>query len=113
MFTCVMVLYKCWCCILFVKRVSLTKNPPLKMIDILMEFEWRYSKIHSNFAQEGFTDMVQRLRREFKLIFVYLHSWVHPEMEVFCKETLCPEVVAGFMNEHFVAWGESARCRGL
>nr|GEU91740.1 hypothetical protein [Tanacetum cinerariifolium] len=63
--------------------------------------------MHPSFVQEGFTEAVQRSRREFKLLFVYLHSWDDHGTEAFCKETLCSEAVSGFVNENFVAWADS------
>ncbi|GJR27098.1 plant UBX domain-containing protein 10-like protein [Tanacetum coccineum] len=77
------------------------------VIDFLTEFERRFGKMHPSFVQEGFTEAVQRSRREFKLLFVYLHSWDDHGTEAFCKETLCSEAVSGFVNENFVAWGDS------
>lgn len=74
------------------------------MIDFVTEFERRYGKIHPSFMQEGFTEAVQRSRCEFKLLFVYLHSWDDNDTDEFCKETLCSEAVTDFVNENFVAW---------
>ncbi|CAI9093381.1 OLC1v1028876C1 [Oldenlandia corymbosa var. corymbosa] len=62
-----------------------------------------------NFVSEGFMDALQRSRREFKLLFVYLHSPDHPDTPVFCTRTLSNEALAAFVNENFVAWGGSIR----
>ncbi|GAB2296206.1 Plant UBX domain-containing protein 10 [Dionaea muscipula] len=62
-----------------------------------------------NFVTEGFMDALQRSRRSYKLLFVYLHSPDHPDTPVFCEGTLCSEVVAAFVNENFVSWGGSIR----
>ncbi|KAI3828756.1 hypothetical protein L1987_02866 [Smallanthus sonchifolius] len=72
-------------------------------------FEREFGDRHPNFVTESFMDALQRSRREFKLMFVYLHSPEHPDTPSFCVETLCSEVLTGFVNENFVAWGGSIR----
>lgn len=62
-----------------------------------------------NFVAEGFMDALQRSQREFKLLFVYLHSPDHPDVPEFCGRCLCSEAVAAFVNENFVSWGGSVR----
>ncbi|MQM09217.1 hypothetical protein Taro_042084 [Colocasia esculenta] len=61
------------------------------------------------FVAEGFMDALQRSRREFKLMFVYLHSPDHPDVPGFCSGCLCSNVVADFVNANFVSWGGSIR----
>ncbi|KAG1354555.1 Plant UBX domain-containing protein 10 [Cocos nucifera] len=61
------------------------------------------------FAAEGFMDALQRSQREYKLLFVYLHSPDHPDVPAFCSGCLCSASVAAFVNENFVAWGGSIR----
>ncbi|EER92051.1 hypothetical protein BDA96_01G346700 [Sorghum bicolor] len=62
-----------------------------------------------SFVAEGFADALQRAQREFKLLFVYLHSPDHPDTPAFCGGCLCAEPVAAFIDENFVAWGGSIR----
>jgi FAS-associated factor 2 len=61
------------------------------------------------FVAEGFADAFKRAQREYKLIFVYLHSPDHPDTPAFCGGCLCAEPVAAFIDENFVAWGGSVR----
>ncbi|XP_010933831.1 plant UBX domain-containing protein 10 [Elaeis guineensis] len=61
------------------------------------------------FVAEGFMDALQRSQREYKLLFVYLHSPDHPDVPTFCSGSLCLAPVAAFVNENFVAWGGSIR----
>ncbi|MCI27841.1 FAS-associated factor 2-B, partial [Trifolium medium] len=49
-----------------------------------------------------------------KFVFMYLHSQEHPFANVFCKETLCSELVTQFLDVNFVCWGALAdRGEGL
>ncbi|KAJ8632359.1 hypothetical protein MRB53_025695 [Persea americana] len=80
-------------------------------LDFVSRFERDYgaAAYRPNFAAEGFVEALQRARREFKMLFVYLHSPEHPDTPAFCEGSLCSEVVAAFLNENFVAWGGSIR----
>ncbi|XP_078441857.1 UBX domain-containing protein [Wolffia australiana] len=62
-----------------------------------------------NFVEEGFMDALQRSRREFKMMFVYLHSPDHPDVPEFCSSCLCSDLVADYVNVNFVSWGGSVR----
>ncbi|KAL0913102.1 hypothetical protein M5K25_016534 [Dendrobium thyrsiflorum] len=80
--------------------------------DFVAVFERNFgaaSASRPNFLVEGFMDALQRSQREFKLLFVYLHSPDHPDVPVFCAECLCSGLVASFVNENFVCWGGSIR----
>lgn len=67
------------------------------------------SEIKPNFVAEGFMEALSRSQREFKLMFVYLHSPDHPDVPGFCTGCLCNQMVAEFVNENFVVWGGSVR----
>ncbi|XP_020588908.1 plant UBX domain-containing protein 10 [Phalaenopsis equestris] len=80
--------------------------------DFVAAFERNFgaaSASRPNFVAEGFMDTLQRSQREFKLLFVYIHSPDHPDVPVFCAECLCSGLVAPFVNENFVCWGGSIR----
>ncbi|RRT51634.1 hypothetical protein B296_00050998 [Ensete ventricosum] len=81
--------------------------------DFVAAFERDYGGAASSagprFVAEGFVDALHRSQREYKLMFVYLHSPEHPDVPAFCKGCLCSPAVAAFVNENFVAWGGSIR----
>ncbi|TVU31972.1 hypothetical protein EJB05_23688, partial [Eragrostis curvula] len=78
--------------------------------DFVAEFEREFGTGRGpRFVAEGFTDALQRAQREYKLLFVYLHSPDHPDTPAFCGGCLCAEPVAAFIDENFVAWGGSIR----
>ena len=47
-------------------------------------------------------------RRERRLLLVYLHSPLHPACDAFCRETLCTEAVAQYIDANFLFWGADA-----
>ncbi|XP_009389418.2 plant UBX domain-containing protein 10 [Musa acuminata AAA Group] len=81
--------------------------------DFVAAFERDYGGAASGtgprFVAEGFMDALHRSQREYKLMFVYLHSPEHPDVPAFCEGCLCSPAVAAFVNENFVAWGGSIR----
>lgn len=86
--------------------------PPsaVEAVDFVAEFEHEFGAGRGpRFVAEGFADALQRAHREYKLLFVYLHSPDHPDTPEFCGGCLCSEPVAAFINENFVAWGGSIR----
>ncbi|GER36689.1 UBX domain-containing protein [Striga asiatica] len=78
-------------------------------MDFVLGFERDYGRVRPNFVGEGFMDALQRSRREYKLLYVYLHSPEHADTPLFCEGTLCNEMLAAFLNEHFVVWGGSVK----
>ncbi|KAL7108940.1 hypothetical protein ACP275_06G144500 [Erythranthe tilingii] len=78
-------------------------------VDFVSSFQRDYGTVGPNFLTEGFMDVLQRSRQEYKLMFVYLHSPEHPDTSGFCGRTLCSEMLASFLNENFVAWGGSVK----
>jgi FAS-associated factor 2 len=78
--------------------------------DFLAEFQREFGAGRGpRFVAEGFADALQRAQREYKLLFVYLHSPDHPDTPTFCGSCLCAEPVTAFIDENFVAWGGSIR----
>lgn len=61
------------------------------------------------FMQLSHRDALQFARRETKLLFVYIHSPLHHESEVFCSQVLASSEVGAYVNANFVAWGGSMR----
>uniref|UniRef100_A0A0D9XLM4 UBX domain-containing protein n=1 Tax=Leersia perrieri TaxID=77586 RepID=A0A0D9XLM4_9ORYZ len=90
----------------------LLELPPsaAEAVDFVAEFEREFGAGRGpRFVAEGFADALQRAQREYKLLFVYLHSPDHPDTPAFCGGSLCAEPVAAFIDENFVAWGGSIR----
>ncbi|KAI4319070.1 hypothetical protein MLD38_032715 [Melastoma candidum] len=71
----------------------------------LTHFERQYGSVHPFFYACRLTDAIRIAESEKKFLFVYLHSPEHPFTPVFCKGTLCSEVVVQFLYANFVSWG--------
>ncbi|CAK8563008.1 unnamed protein product [Lathyrus sativus] len=80
----------------------------------LDSFEQQYGSKHPFFYACRFVEAMKLAEQDQKFVFVYLHSPDHPFANVFCKETLCSELVIQFLDVNFVCWGALAdRGEGL
>ncbi|XP_058733608.1 plant UBX domain-containing protein 10-like [Vicia villosa] len=80
----------------------------------LNTFEQQYGTKHPFFYACRFNEAMKLAKQDQKFAFVYLHSPDHPFANVFCKETLCSELVIQFLDVNFVCWGGVAdRGEGL
>lgn len=80
----------------------------------LDSFEQQYGTKHPFFYACRFMEAMKLAEQDQKFVFMYLHSPDHPFANVFCKETLCSELVIQFLDVNFVSWGALAdRGEGL
>ncbi|KAK2409173.1 hypothetical protein P8452_70755 [Trifolium repens] len=80
----------------------------------LDKFEQQYGTKHPFFYACRFIEAMKLAEQDQKFVFMYLHSQKHPFANVFCKETLCSELVTQFLDVNFVCWGSLAdRGEGL
>ncbi|KDP23832.1 hypothetical protein JCGZ_27121 [Jatropha curcas] len=80
-----------------------------EVLDFVSAFQREYGSKRPKFTATDFVDAIWKSRNAYKLLFVYLHSPDHPDTPGFCRRTLCSENFSAFVNENFVAWGESIR----
>jgi len=57
------------------------------------------------FFEGTFQQAVTKAKNEFKFLVVYLHSSQHGDTAQFCRDVLCTERVASFLEENFILWG--------
>ncbi|XP_052175842.1 plant UBX domain-containing protein 10-like [Diospyros lotus] len=71
-------------------------------------FEQQYGGSHPFFYACRFTEALKMAQEEHKFVFLYLHSPEHPFTPLFCRETLCSELVVQFLDTNFVCWAALA-----
>jgi FAS-associated factor 2 len=71
-------------------------------------FERQYGIQHPFFYACQLTEALKIANNESKFVFLYLHSPESPLIDMFCKRTLCSELVVQFLDENFVSWGAFA-----
>ncbi|KAJ1398258.1 UBX domain [Sesbania bispinosa] len=80
----------------------------------LESFEQQYGTKHPFFYACRFMEAMRLTQQDQKFMFMYLHSPDHPFANVFCKDTLCSELVIQFLDVNFICWGALAdRGEGL
>lgn len=57
------------------------------------------------FFDGSYTQAFSKAREENKFLLVYLHSSLHSDSPRFCRDVLCTDRVAYFLEENFVIWG--------
>lgn len=98
------------------------QNPQLQQHPYMIQEEWaflvvfeqQYGTTHPFFYACRLIEALKIAQEEHKFVFMYLHSPDHPFTPSFCRDTLCSEVVAQFVDANFVSWGGLAnRGEGL
>lgn len=80
----------------------------------LDSFEQQYGTKHPFFYACRFREAIKLAEQDQKFMFMYLHSPDYPFANVFCKETLCSDLVTQFLDVNFVCLGALAdRGEGL
>lgn len=58
------------------------------------------------FLQEGYSQALEKARKELKFLLVILQSDEHDNTEVFCKDTLTnPELIQFLQTKNVLVWG--------
>ncbi|KAJ3707468.1 hypothetical protein LUZ61_011173 [Rhynchospora tenuis] len=71
-------------------------------------FERQYGTHHPFFYACRLNEALKIANNESKFVFLYLHSTENPLTDLFCKRTLCAELVVQFLDANFVSWGAFA-----
>eukprot|EP01112_Ceratiomyxa_fruticulosa_P011342 TRINITY_DN3069_c0_g5_i4.p1 TRINITY_DN3069_c0_g5~~TRINITY_DN3069_c0_g5_i4.p1 ORF type:complete len:296 (-),score=44.53 TRINITY_DN3069_c0_g5_i4:64-951(-) len=83
-------------------------NPDLQAnARFLLHFEGQYGNTHPRFIDLSYANAVDRAKKEFKFLIVYLHSDLHYNTHPFCVNTLCSTTVTDFINDNFFFWAAS------
>ncbi|KAJ4747534.1 FAS-associated factor 2 [Rhynchospora pubera] len=71
-------------------------------------FERQYGTPHPFFYACRLNEALKIANNESKFVFLYLHSNENPLTDLFCKRTLCAELVVQFLDANFVPLGAFA-----
>lgn len=71
-------------------------------------FEQEYGSTHPFFYACQFLEALKIAKDESKFVFVYFHAPDHPYTALFCRDTLCSQLVVEFLDTNFVSWGAVA-----
>lgn len=75
----------------------------------LHDFEGQFGSTHPRFLDLAYANAVERAKKEFKFLVVYLHSDLHYNTHPFCFNTLCTTTVTDFINDNFFFWAASVQ----
>jgi FAS-associated factor 2 len=65
-------------------------------------FEDEYGTIHPKFFNGDFKDAIERAKRDYRILLIYLHSPSHINTPRFCNDVLCQEGFKEYVDENFL-----------
>ncbi|KAG2436792.1 hypothetical protein HXX76_006316 [Chlamydomonas incerta] len=80
-------------------------DPGEQAAAFVAEFKSAYGDRHPRWQESGWRVASQQARREFRFLFVYLHSPEHEDTDKFCRQVLTSPDVVDYINANFVSWG--------
>ncbi|KAF3331057.1 FAS-associated factor 2-B-like protein [Carex littledalei] len=84
-------------------------EPMASEMEFFNAFERQYGIHHPFFYACPLTEALRIANNESKFLFLYLHlPDQSPLNDLFCKRTLCSELVVQFLDANFVSWGAFA-----
>jgi len=90
-------------------RAAVEVDPATESARFVQLIESRFGNHHPTFVNGTYVQAVERARSECKLLFIYLHCELNDNATNFCRNTLCTEVLASFINDNFVAWASNIK----
>eukprot|EP00741_Cyanophora_paradoxa_P011882 tig00020571_g11484.t1 len=73
----------------------------------ITRFELEYGQLHPPMLECSYTEALERSKRDYKFLIVYLHSDMHGNTPAFCRQTLASPAVIEFVSENFLFWAAS------
>ncbi|KAI8878707.1 UBX-domain-containing protein, partial [Backusella circina FSU 941] len=81
------------------------REPRLLATEFINTFEAKYGSTHVDFFRGGYSQALEKARRELRFMLVLLQSDDHDETDSFCKETLVSSRVIDFVKEkNILVW---------
>lgn len=81
------------------------EDPPQSAASFKQLMQQRYGLQCPDFQETSWQDAAIQAHRQFKFLFVYLHSPDHEDADRFCQQTLCNPEFVHYVNSTFLCWG--------
>jgi FAS-associated factor 2 len=82
-------------------------NPEADTRNFITTFDRTYEVTHPRFEGGSYQTAVSEAHRQSKLLLVYLHSPIHQDTDMFCRNVMCSEAFTEFVDSNFLTWGGS------
>lgn len=79
-------------------------NPDRDVQRFIDEYQLMYGDDHPPFHSRSYQSAVATAYRQSKFLLVYLHSPMHQDSDVFCRETLAAPSFRTFADAHLLVW---------
>mmetsp|Transcript_12237 Transcript_12237/g.31309 ORF Transcript_12237/g.31309 Transcript_12237/m.31309 type:complete len:471 (+) Transcript_12237:188-1600(+) len=84
-------------------------EPTAAAAAFVAKFREVYGEAAPDWQECSWQEAAARAHRQFKFLFVYIHSPQHPNTAPFCRSTLCAPELLEFLGEQVVPWGGDVR----
>lgn len=85
------------------------EDPPQSAATFKQMLQQRYGANCPDFLETSWQDAAVQAHRQYKFLFVYLHSPEHEDTDEFCRQTLCDPDFVQYVNSTFLCWGGDIR----
>eukprot|EP00878_Enallax_costatus_P020517 GHUV01021694.1.p1 GENE.GHUV01021694.1~~GHUV01021694.1.p1 ORF type:complete len:366 (+),score=105.27 GHUV01021694.1:665-1762(+) len=73
------------------------------------QFTAEYGDRRPNWVEESWREAATLAHRQFRFLFVYLHSPEHEDTDSYVSNVLCSSQVVDYVNQQFLCWGGDVR----
>lgn len=79
-------------------------NPEADTRKFINDFNQKFGFQHPVFQTTSYQNAVQIAFRQHKQLFVYIHSPLHEDTNIFCENTLCNQNISRYIDDNALFW---------
>ncbi|KAL9555494.1 hypothetical protein MBANPS3_002341 [Mucor bainieri] len=86
------------------------RDPRVLALEFIESFEQKYGSHHVDFFRGGYSQALEKARKDLKFMLVLLHSDDHDDTEAFCRDTLTSDRFVDFVRDrNILVWAGNVR----
>ncbi|CEP19525.1 hypothetical protein [Parasitella parasitica] len=86
------------------------RDPRVLAVEFVETFERNYGPRHIEFFRGGYSQALEKARKDLRFMLVLLHSDDHDDTEAFCRDTLTAERLINFIRDKkIIVWAGNVR----
>ncbi|KAG1083474.1 hypothetical protein G6F42_022202 [Rhizopus arrhizus] len=86
------------------------RDPRVLALEFIESFEQKYGSHHIEFFRGGYSQALEKARKDLKFMLVLLHSDDHDDTDAFCRNTLTSDRLVNFVRDkNILVWAGNVR----
>ncbi|KAI8641801.1 thioredoxin-like protein [Parasitella parasitica] len=86
------------------------RDPRVLAVEFIEAFEQNYGSDHVEFFRGGYSQALEKARKDLRFMMVFLHSDDHDDTDTFCRHTLTAERLVNFIRDKkIIVWAGNVR----